>query len=227
VNAAGGTISMVIGAVLLRLTFTDTYERYVKGGMGVWLTIAGFAILALGIVTLVRAIRGSGTEHDHDHNHGVGVGWLLIAPIAALLLVAPPTLGSYGVSRAANVNVRSGGGVFEKLEPRPEPVEMTLTEYGQRAYDHNGTSFNGQPVKLTGFVAGDVDGGFDLARYTISCCAADAAPAVVRVLGTSGTPPSRDQWVTVTGTFQRDGGDIPNLIATSVAQIAAPTDPYE
>ena len=220
---------MVIGAVLLRLTFTDTYERYVKGGMGFWLTVAGFAILALGIVTLVRAIRRSGSEHDHglEHDHGIGVGWLLLAPIAALLLVAPPTLGSYGVGRAANVNIRSGSGVFEKLGRRAEPVEMSLVEYGQRAYDHKGTSFNGQPVKLTGFVAGDVERGFELARYTISCCAADAAPAVVRVLGTSGTPPARDQWVTVTGTFQRGGGDIPNLIATSVAQIPAPRDPYE
>jgi uncharacterized membrane protein YcgQ (UPF0703/DUF1980 family) len=72
-----------------------------------------------------------------------------------------------------------------------------------------------------------VDGGFELARYQISCCAADAAPVVVRVLGTSGDPPARDQWVTVTGKFQPGGGDIPNLVATSVAQIPAPQDPYE
>jgi uncharacterized membrane protein YcgQ (UPF0703/DUF1980 family) len=50
---------------------------------------------------------------------------------------------------------------------------------------------------------------------------------VVRVLGTSGDPPARDQWVTVTGKFQPGGGDIPDLVATSVAQIPAPQDPYE
>ena len=53
---------------------------------------------------------------------------------------------------------------------------MSLLEFGQRAYDHHGTSFNGAAVTLIGFVAGDVDGGFELARYQISCCAADAAP---------------------------------------------------
>ena len=79
----------------------------------------------------------------------------------------------------------------------------------------------------TGFVAGDVDGGFELARYQIACCAADAEPVVVRVLGTSGDPPSRDQWVTVTGTFKPGGGDIPDLNSTSVVQIPAPNDPYE
>jgi uncharacterized repeat protein (TIGR03943 family) len=226
VSAAGGTITMLVGAVVLRLTVTDTYRRYVKGGMGVWLTIAGVAIVLLGLVTLVRAVRRSRPAHDHDHN--VGVGWLLLAPIAALLLVAPPTLGSYGVGRAAaNVNIKAGAGVFKPMQRGVEPLQMTLLEFGQRAYDHHGTSFNGAPVKLVGFVAGDVDGGFELARYTISCCAADAAPIVVRVLGTSGDPAARDQWVTVTGTFRPGGGDIPDLIATSVAQIPAPEDPYE
>jgi hypothetical protein len=96
VTAAGGTITVLIGAVLLRLTLGDTYQRYVREGMGTWLLVAGVALVALGAVTLVRALRHSG----HDHEHGVGVGWLLLAPIAALLLVAPPTLGSYGSAGA-------------------------------------------------------------------------------------------------------------------------------
>ena len=216
---------MLVGAVVLRLTVTDTYRRYVKGGLGLWLTIAGVAIVLLGLVTLVRAVRHSRPGHDHDE--GVGVGWLLLAPIAALLLVAPPTLGSYGVGRAANVNIKSGSGVFKPLKRGAEPLTMSLLEFNQRSYDHHGTSFNGAPVTLIGFVAGDVDGGFELARYQISCCAADATPVVVRVLGTSGAPPARDQWVTVTGKFQPGGGNIPNLVSTSVAQIPAPGDPYE
>jgi uncharacterized repeat protein (TIGR03943 family) len=125
------------------------------------------------------------------------------------------------------VNIKSGGGVFKPLKRGAPALDISLLEFGQRAYDHHGTSFNGAAVTLIGFVAGDVDGGFELARYQISCCAADAAPIVIRVLGTSGDPPARDQWVTVTGKFQPGGGDIPNLVATSVAQIPAPEDPYE
>ena len=37
VTAAGGTISMLVGAVLLRLTLSGTYRRYVRVGMGPWL----------------------------------------------------------------------------------------------------------------------------------------------------------------------------------------------
>lgn len=227
-TAAGGTITMLIGAVLLRLTVTDTYSRYVRPEMGVFLTIAGVFVIVLGLATLVGALRPvrSAAAHDHDHD-GVGVGWLLLAPIAALLLVAPPTLGSYGVGRAAAIDIRSGAPVFEPLPPDSNPRPMTLLEFGQRAYDHNGSSFSGAVVQLTGFVAATGNGGFELARYQIACCAADAAPVVVRVVGTSGDPPVLDQWLTVTGTFKPGGKGIPELAATSLVEIEAPNEPYE
>jgi uncharacterized repeat protein (TIGR03943 family) len=223
---------MLVGAVLLRLTFTDTYRRYVRPEMGRWLTIAGVAVIVLGLVTLVRALRhgaadAAALDHDHDHHHhGIGVGWLLLAPIAALLLVAPPTLGSYGVNHGARVDVRAGAPVFDRLPRTAAPRPMTLLEFSQRAFDHDGASFNGASVQLTGFVAGAEPGGFRLARYQIACCAADALPVVVRVVGTAGGSAPRDQWVVVTGTFKR-GGDVPELAPTSVAEIPAPNDPYE
>jgi uncharacterized repeat protein (TIGR03943 family) len=216
---------MLVGVVLLRLTLSGTYERYVRVGMRPWLITAGIVVLLLGTVTLVRALR---TGHGHDHEHGVGVGWLLLAPIAALLLVAPPTLGSYGVARGARVDVRAGAPVFVQLPHRAGPLPMTLLEFSQRAFDHSGLSFNGNTVRLTGFVAGSKGRGFEIARYQIACCAADAIPVVVHVLGTAGTVPGRDGWVTVTGTFRKGGrGEIPDLVATSVVALPAPEDPYE
>jgi uncharacterized repeat protein (TIGR03943 family) len=249
VTAAGGTISILAGTVLLRLTLTGTYTRYVRPGMGPWLAVAGALVIVLGVVTLVRALRtartagsvddpgpGGGGDHarddGHGHDHGghaAAVGWLLLAPVAALLLVAPPTLGSYGVDRGAAVDVRSGAGGLDPVDPSGRPVPMTLLEFSQRAFDHDGESFAGATLELTGFVAAD-DGegdGFRLARYQIACCAADAAPVVVRVVGTHGAPPANDRWVTVTGSFQAGGTEIPELAATSVVEIAAPDDPYE
>ena len=228
-TAARGAICLLVGAVLLRLTVSGTYERYVRPGMGPFLLVAGALVALLGVVGIVRALRGvdDGHAHGHDHAHGLGVGWLLLAPIAALLLVAPPTLGAYGVNRAGAIKVKPGKAFFKPLRRADAPVEMTLLEYVERAQEHKGASFRKVPVKLTGFVAGGEAGAFRLARYQIACCAADATPVVVEVAGTSGTPPSEDQWVTVTGTFQRGGGQLPRLFATSVAEIPAPNGPYE
>jgi uncharacterized repeat protein (TIGR03943 family) len=233
VTAAGGTISLLVGAVLLRLTLTDTHLRYVRPELGPFLLVAGLAVVGLGLTTLVRALRQGPTEvhgHgdlEHDHEHGVGVGWLLLAPIAALLLVAPPVLGSYGVERSANIAIRSGSGVFEPLDKEHGPVPMTLLEYGQRSFERNGTTLRGATIELTGFAAGEEGDGFRLARYQIACCAADAAPIVVNVVGTFGEPPAVDDWLTVTGTFQPAQGEIPTLAATSITPIPAPEDPYE
>jgi uncharacterized repeat protein (TIGR03943 family) len=230
-TAAGGAISMLVGSVVLRMTFTDTYRRYVQPAMGKWLLIAGVALILLGLVTLINALRNVEPEEahgqDHEHSHSVGVGWLLLAPIAALLLVAPPTLGAYGVNRAGTIKVKPGKAFFKPLKQKDAPVQMTLLEYIERSLEHGGRSFHRVPVKLTGFVAGGEAGGFRLARYQIACCAADATPVDLEVVGTSGPPPSDDQWVTVTGTFQPGGGELPRLAATSVVEIPAPEDPYE
>jgi uncharacterized repeat protein (TIGR03943 family) len=202
--------------------------------MGPWLAVAGALLVILGAATVVRAWRTHDDDHDdhehhdgHDHTHVPAVGWLLLAPIAALLLVAPPTLGSFGVGRGTTVDVRAGAQTFEPLTPGPDPVPMTLLEYGQRAFDHGGASLAGVSVQLTGFVSRRSASGFELARYQIACCAADASAVVVRVVGIDGAAPKRDAWVTVTGTVHPTGGETPALDAVSVAAIPAPDDPYE
>jgi uncharacterized repeat protein (TIGR03943 family) len=226
-TAAGGTITLLIGTVLLRLTVTGTYRRYVRVGMGPWLAVAGCALVLLGVLTLVRVIRRDRSDADPIHDHGAGwVGWLLLAPIAALLLVAPPTLGSFGIERGATVDVRAGPAVFEPLRGAG-PFPMTLLEFGQRAFEHAGASLANATVSLTGFVVAPGAGGFELARYQIACCAADATPVVVRVTGVFGDVPPADQWVRVTGRSGSVDGDIPELVATSVVEIATPDDPYE
>jgi uncharacterized repeat protein (TIGR03943 family) len=105
---------------------------------------------------------------------------------------------------------------------------MSLQEFTERSFDHAGASMRGAVISLTGFVAnGGTASSFRLARYQIACCAADAAAAVVRVVGFSGSPPPRDQWLTVTGRPSPASGDDPVLTVTALREIAAPKDPYE
>jgi uncharacterized repeat protein (TIGR03943 family) len=131
------------------------------------------------------------------------------------------------VNRGAAVDVRSGGAVFDPLPRGSSAVPMTLLEYGQRAFDRRGSSLTGATVQLTGFISRVDPGGFQLARYQIACCAADAVPAIVLVRGVAGHPPRRDSWVRVTGAYLGGSGDLPRLAATSVEQIPVPNEPYE
>ncbi|WP_345366958.1 TIGR03943 family putative permease subunit [Actinoallomurus liliacearum] len=229
---ARATTVLLVGAMMVRLALTGAYAKYVKTGMGSVLLIAGILLVGLGLVGVARAlgfVRGRGDAHGHDHGHAHGdrAGWLLLGPVLALLLVTPPALGSFGVGRSAAVDVSSGGRTFDPL-PTGRTVPMTLLEFDERTADHHGASFGATPVRLTGFVTPAKDRtGFRIARYQIACCAADAVAAVVRVTGTTGNAPARDQWVTVTGTFQRAADGVPELRATSLAEVTAPRDPYE
>jgi uncharacterized repeat protein (TIGR03943 family) len=228
------TTVLLVGALLVRLSVSGAYVKYVRAGMGWILLTAGVLLVVLGLIGVVRALgprsgRPAGHDHGHGHGHGDGEwsGWLLLVPVLALLLVTPPALGSFGVSRSAAVNVSSGGKTFDPL-PAGRTVPMSLREFDERVADQGGASFGATPVRLTGFVAATSDGqGFRIARYQIACCAADAVAAVVRVTGTAGSPPARDQWVTVTGTFRRAADGVPELRATSLVEVPSPVDPYE
>ncbi|GAA0359129.1 TIGR03943 family protein [Actinoallomurus spadix] len=227
---ARATTVLLVGAMMVRLALTGAYAKYVRTGMGGVLLAAGILLVALGLAGVARAlgfVRSRGDAHGHGHGHGDRAGWLLLGPVLALLLVTPPALGSFGVGRSAAVDVSSGGRTFDPL-PAGRTVPMTLLEFDERAADHGGASFGATPVRLTGFVTPASDRtGFRIARYQIACCAADAVAAVVRVTGTTGNTPARDQWVTVTGTFQRSADGVPELRATSLGEITAPRDPYE
>lgn len=227
---ARATTVLLVGALMIRLAVGGAYAKYVRAGMGPLLLIAGILLAGLGLFGVVRALgrRGRAPDEDaHGHHHSERIGWLLLAPVLALLLVTPPTLGSFGVNRSAAVSVTSGGKVFSALAPG-RTVPMTLLEFDERTVDHKGASFGTTQVRLTGFVTPSSDAqGFRIARYQIACCAADAVASVVRVTGASGSKPARDQWVTVTGTFNPAADGVPELHAVSLAEISTPVDPYE
>lgn len=152
--------------------------------MGPWLLAAGVLLIGLGAVTVARAPRRAAAALRSatapaalgaDHHHGDRVGWLLLVPVVALLLAPPPALGSFGVDRSAPAVFVGGGGRTYVPLPQGGPHPLTIREFDERAVDAGGASFAGAAVELTGFVARPQDGaGFRLARFQISCCAADA-----------------------------------------------------
>ncbi len=235
----GATLTTVVGVLLARLALDGSFRRYVRPGMGVWLVVSGVLLALLGLLILWRQRSGRHEEHDehpdHEgHDHAVGehqerVGWLLMAPVLALLLIAPGPLGAFALDRTGSaVTLRSGGAVFTPLDPAGGPHPMTLIEFDQRAFDGtDGATFNGTEVRLVGFVGPDQDTGFLVGRYSIACCAADALAATALVTGWAGPVPPRDSWVEVTGRFEPGGTRDPKLVASRVAVVPPPDDPYE
>lgn len=178
---------------------------------------------------------GHDDGHGHDgHGHGhrePRISWLLVLPLLALILVAPPALGSYSAMRTGTALQAPFG--YAKL-PAGDPVALGLVDYASRAaYDH-GRSLDGRQVKIIGFVALDHAGAPYLVRMALNCCAADAQPVKIGLSGRIPPVLQPDTWLEVTGHYTArrtkdpvNGGVIPYVEVSLARPVPTPHDPYD
>jgi uncharacterized repeat protein (TIGR03943 family) len=250
----GNVLLVLVGGALLRISLGQTYLRYVKSTLHVPLIVAGAILVLLGLVSLwrdnpgrrgagepepaaagVAAARDSahGEAGGHHHGHGTRMAWLLLAPVFAIFLVAPPALGSYAAERStvSRVPVRSGD--YPPL-PAGDPVAVRLDEYEARAVWDGGRTLADRWFRLTGFVTAKPGGGYYLTRLAISCCAADAVPVRILVTGDAPGGLAKDTWIEAVGGYdgvdrsrEQQIGPVATIRAESVRTIPAPAEPYE
>ena len=257
---AQAVLLLLVGGTLLKISFTGTYVRYVKPGLLPLLVIAGVVLVAVALATLWQVIRrplrvlvtgggahakaGSNFADDDPadetgqaadaHGHGEPrVGWLLLLPALALLLFAPPALGSYQASRNGTALSSRAESDFAPL-PEGDPVRVSLLEYASRAVFDRGRSLDGRRVLLSGFIIAGPNGQPYLARLVVACCAADARPIKVGLAGDLPPGLAADQWIEVVGTFtdrtDRDPVNkdvIPYLQVAETRDLPTPEQPYE
>jgi len=248
-----GTILVLLGVVLLRLALFGEYLNYVRAAMRPFLLATAVLLVALGVVEVVRGGWASVTapadedwrrqyvegfaesdaaenEQGHDDEPHPGA-WLLCIPAFLVLLVPPPALGSYMSARAAaTVRPPPANTVFHALPAGL--VQLSVRDYAQRAVWDDGRTLRGRTISLTGFVTPGGAGAWYVTRLQVRCCAADALPTMVEIHTDVAPPPTRDTWVTVTGSWLPSTDPVPSravprMAATSVREVRQPGDPYE
>ncbi|MET8946026.1 TIGR03943 family protein [Streptomyces sp. NPDC004542] len=249
---AQAAVLFLTGAALLHAGLTDLYLRYVKAGLRPLVLTAGALLVVTALTTAWYEWRhgrrepsagkaapeadGHGTDHGHGADHGHAhpeprISWLLILPLLALILVAPPALGSYSAMRTGTALQKPYG--YLAL-PAGNPVPINLVDYAGRAvYDH-GRSLGDRQVRVTGFVALDRTGTPYLVRMALNCCAADAQPVKIALTGKIPPVLRPDSWLEVTGTYTSrqvkdpvNDGPIPFLKVTAARPVPTPHDPYD
>ena len=147
----GGTTLLLVGAMLIRLTVTDAYQRYVRTGMGPWLLVAGVLLALLGALAVLTALRdGNGPQfaaqndegpddvvssdpdekpadvpdhgHDHEHDHEHGDGVGWLLLVPVLaLLLVVPP--ALGSFGVERSRVIAAPGASEVFDPLPASTE--------------------------------------------------------------------------------------------------------
>jgi uncharacterized repeat protein (TIGR03943 family) len=234
---------VLLGGALLKISFTGTYLRYVKPSHQWLLVLGGLVMVLLAAVSIVRELRGArdlddhGHEHGHGHAHSARSAWLLVLPVLAVFLVGPPPLGSDSVTRAAGNAAApppstegEGSALFPAL-PAGDPVVLPLSDFSARAAWDRGHSLDHRTARLAGFVVQEGEDTY-VARLAIACCAADAFPVKVRLLGRELSHLPDDSWIEVDarlrpGSATRENDYVPAATALAVRDIPEPEDPYE
>ncbi|WP_030319644.1 TIGR03943 family putative permease subunit [Streptomyces sp. NRRL B-3229] len=253
---AQSAILFVLGAALLHAGLTDLYLRYVKAGLRPLVLAAGVVLIVTAVATAWYEWRADakrkehhgeepheeGARHDGAHEEGANkegahvhreprVSWLLVLPLFALILVAPPALGSYSAMRTGTALQQAYG--YQKL-PASGPLRLGLADYAGRAVYEHGKGLAGRPITITGFVALDHSGAPYLVRMALNCCAADAQPVKIGLTGQVPPVLKPDGWLQVTGTYTAkrtkdavNGRPIPYLQVTAAKPVPTPSDPYD
>jgi uncharacterized repeat protein (TIGR03943 family) len=221
-------VLVLFGAALIRLAATDALLRYVRPVARPWVLLAGVGIVAVALWSLADATRSPSLAVD-EHAGASGISWLVVAPVVAVLVIAPPALGAYAAARVPVTAPPPSARGFPPLRASTGPTPVTLLDFYARSAFDGGATLAGHRVELTGFVLRGEPDGFRLARLVITCCAADARAVVVRIRSPAAAP-RPDAWVKVIGTYAGTSAaepTVPVLRAEMVTPVSAPDNPYD
>ena len=112
------------------------------------------------------------------------------------------------------------------------PAQRTLTDWVRLlVLEPDPRLYEGDPVRIQGFVLPMPDGPPQLARLLVRCCIADATPIALPVRWPqSGPPPPADQWLAIEGVMgvEMRAGQARSLVLPSrIVPIARPARPFE
>lgn len=203
-----------------------------------WLSVVAIVLFALlGLHSLLlawRPGRETGLRPDAAHTPpGAFAIGVLAIPLLLGVLVPSQPLGADAVgsidTRPASAGVSAASAAVFTRSPLERNILDWLRVFNQ-ASDY--TALDGEPADLSGFLyvePGFADDQFMLARFTISCCVADAGAIGLPVQWAGAQAIAQGQWLRVQGTVRVGefrGETTPIVFASTVEPIDVPQNPY-
>ena len=219
-----GGVLLVWAAFLAFLWFSGEVSRYL-GPRTYWVVIFGF--VALGAAGLGHLVTARSSEPRRIDLREVAGMLVLLSPLLAIALVPNAGLGALAASRKS----ASGVGAGAAFAPAPESddeISFIHIQYASESDEYAASAgiAEGLEVDLVGFVSEADEGNYELTRFYVSCCAADAIPYSASIhAGDRATGYREDQWLRVRGRLVDAGGEWA-VEPVMIGPVPAPDDPY-
>ncbi|MDH4112835.1 MAG: TIGR03943 family protein [Actinomycetota bacterium] len=187
-----------------------------------WLIPLGAVLASIAAIGRIASARVRDPEPL-----GIRETWMfgvIVLPVVLLLALPPVSLNSYAVNRRSNST-----GIGSSARVVSGPIDLVDVAAARAVVDAQAAlkARAGERVSIEGFVteeSGEADR-FQLTRFVITCCVADATISYVTVVDAPPGTFETDQWVRVTGPIYPLGSDI-LVQAQSIEPIDAPAEPY-
>ena len=225
--ARGGVLSLW-AVFFVVLWWSGTGDRYL-GSRTQW-------IVPFGAVALVLASLTYGYGYLRARRRGPALTlreatslFALLVPLAAVLLVPHAALGSFAAARKGGVTFPLARPAAPSTPSQASFLDIRIAE-GDSEFAADAGIREGVQVRLLGFVTRSKDvpaGTFELARFYVACCIADAEAVGVPIdAGALGRGRfAHDTWLEVSGSLERRGKRFV-VEAKRVERVPTPKQPY-
>lgn len=219
-----------LGIYFVVVIVTGSLTNYINERFA-WLSyVAAGIFLLLGAHSLYMALR---SEHAVGKDRGLSWGtlWMVGIPLLLGTLVPSRPLGVESVDRISTAAINAAGSIVNQFEI--DPLNRNVLDW-LRVFNTvaDFDELNGQPADLIGFVYSEPtfpEDQFMIARFTVSCCVADASAIGVPAYYADTPTLTQGQWVRVQGAFQVGefrGDVLPVLQVASIEVVDQPEHPY-
>ena len=200
-----------------------------------WLTVVAILILSgLGSWSIWQLLREDNLARWHDvgdYQHARVSGWSLALLAVPLMFAVSFPSRPLDVNAVQSISLAAIGGTQASVSVAPQNRNILdwLREINRV---NNPASFNGQPVDLIGFIYREPNmpaDQFMVARFTVSCCVADAFAIGLPVQLDGAEQYATGAWVHLRGSMQVGtfrGQTMPIVRPQQVEEVPQPDSPY-
>jgi uncharacterized repeat protein (TIGR03943 family) len=223
------TLFGAIGVMLLAKTSRGVLTYYIHPRYTALVVACGIILLAIG------ALRSRAIWSERPERLGGRAGWYLLLAVPLLLGVVVPAQPLDSTLLAVRGSDLSAPRTANASAWQP-PVKGDSTQWNlldwTTTLSLKPEEATGKAVDVVGFVFHDErlnSDAFYVARYVVTCCAADGNGVGLPVVWQSGGGLPEDSWVRVRGTLGETtiaGQQEPAILASAVEPVEQPRNPY-
>lgn len=225
-------ILLAMAVYLSFLILTGKLANYINLRFA-WLSyVAVLILLLLGIWTVQRLLKKNSLPLHSTTHQPLSWGALILLSLPLLIAILLPSQ-ALTVDAISSISFQAIGGVSAEVSFNVPPEERNVLDW-LREFQRveNPAALNGLPVNVTAFVYREpdmADDEFMAARFTISCCVADAMAIALPVKSADASQFQDGQWIQLEGVLEAGlfrGELMPITQAIRIEIIAAPNNPY-